>query len=183
MAQGIRSRLPFETMTTSEHPELTFFCEGTPAPGGSKTAFALRRGDGSLVLRPGGSPVINVTDAGGAANKTWKKVVAWAGRDFMGSARPFEGALKVEFVFFLRRPKAHYRTGQFAHLLRDDAPRYHTQKPDALKFCRSTEDGLTGICWVDDSQTVRVCSEKRWANAEEKAGCAVRIVVLSSPPV
>lgn len=163
--------------------EFSFFVEGSPAPGGSKTAFVARRGDGSIVMRPGTNvPVINMSDAGGKANKEWRKIVTLTGKAFMAGARPFDCPFKVEFVFFIRRPRSHYRTGKFAHLLRDDAPMYHTQAPDALKYARSTEDALTDVIWKDDSQTVRLCSEKRWASDAEKEGCAVRIVFLEQQP-
>lgn len=162
--------------------EFSFFIVGKPAPGGSKTAFALRRKGGGLVLRPGGAPVINITDAGGEANKKWKAAVTIQGRGFMKGARPFNEALKVEFIFFLKRPGTHYRTGKFSHMLRDDAPPWHVTKPDALKYARSTEDALTGVLWQDDSANVRICSEKRYMAPGDKEGCAVRFVLLRSTP-
>lgn len=158
--------------------ELTFFCEGDPAPGGSKSAFVARRRTGPLVTRPDGSPVVNVTDSGGKRNKNWRKVVAWTARSFMAGKKPFEGPIKVEFVFYFRRPGSHFRTGKFAHLLRDGAPVHHTQKPDALKCARSTEDALTGVIWIDDAQNIVGRQEKRWCAIGEKPGCAVRLIIL-----
>lgn len=158
---------------------------GTPAPGGSKTFFPVWRAGGKLVIQIKNGrewPIIRVVDDAGENNKRWKEAVALQARSFMRGAKPFDCPLKVEFVFFLRRPKAHYRTGKNSHLLRDDAPIYHTHRPDALKFARSTEDALTGIVWNDDSQNVRICPEKRWARADEKTGCAVRVVLLASVP-
>lgn len=160
--------------------ELSFFAIGTPAPGGSKNAFVPRRKDGSYVTRPNGSLMVNVTDAGGEANKIWKNAVKIQARSFMRGAAPFDCALKVEFIFFLRRPQCHYRSGKLSHMLRDDAPQYHVQKPDALKYARGTEDACSGVIWKDDCQTFRVCSEKRWARSDEKTGCAIRIVVIES---
>ncbi len=54
-------------------PETTihFFVKGSPAPGGSKNAYAMRRRDGSLILRAGGAPIINMVDAG-KGNKQWR---------------------------------------------------------------------------------------------------------------
>lgn len=159
--------------------ELSFFVEGSPAPGGSKTAFVARRGDGSIVMRPGTNmPVINMSDAGGKANKEWRNTVKWKGKEFMRGAPPFDCALKVQFIFFIQRPKCHFRTGKFAHILRDDAPEYHTQAPDALKYARSTEDALTQVIWKDDSQNVRLCTEKRWCKPGEKEGCAITVIFL-----
>lgn len=168
-------RIPEKIMTT-----LQFFIQGRPAPGGSKTAFALRGKGGKLILRPGGAPVINMVDAGGEANRIWKKSCALQARAFMRSSTPLLGPIKVELIFYLTRPQSHYRTGKFSHMLRDDAPEYHTQAPDALKYARGTEDSLTGIIYKDDSQTVRLCSEKRWRTHDQPEGCAVRIVVLDT---
>lgn len=159
---------------------MEFFIEGKPFPGGSKTAFVPRRKDGSFVMRPGTSqPVINITDAAGKNNKLWKKACAVFGKNFMRGARPFEQPIKVEFIFFMRRPDKHWskRKGQ-AGVLLPDAPQYHTGPPDAIKLARSTEDALTGICWKDDSISVRVCTEKRWCGADDRPGCIVRIVPL-----
>lgn len=156
--------------------EFSFFVQGRPAPGGSKNAFPIRKG-GELLMR-NGRPAIAMVDAGGKANKLWKDAVKWQGKSFMRGATPFVCALKVEFVFFLSRPAAHFRTGKFSTILRDDAPQFHIQKPDALKYARSTEDALTSVVWTDDCQTVRICSEKRWCGLGDKEGCAVRIVLL-----
>jgi len=161
-----------------------FFIEGTPAPGGSKSAFVLMdKRTGKPRCRPGTNyPIVNVTDDAGKANKEWRKVVAWTALKFMMSSRAFpkEVGFKVEYIFFLRRPNDHYTgSNRERGILKPDAPPWHLQKPDALKFARSTEDALTGIVWADDSQTVRICSEKRWAENGQKAGCTVRIIPLT----
>lgn len=158
----------------------TLFIEGTPAPGGSKTAFPIWRKDGSLVTKVMNGrvwPIFNMVDAGGERNAQWKKTVAAQGRAWMKGRAPFSGPVKCEFVFCLRRPLNHYRSGRNAELLAAGAPEHHTQKPDALKFARSTEDALTGILWHDDCQTIRICSEKRWAARTEKEGVAIKIIV------
>jgi Holliday junction resolvase RusA-like endonuclease len=159
---------------------LEFFIPGMPAPGGSKTAFVPRRKDGSLVMRKGtNSPVVNVTDAGGKANKEWRKVCAGYARRFMMGSPPFPCALKVEFIFFLRRPNDHFVGGNRERwTLKADAPAYHIGPPDALKYARSTEDALTRIVWNDDSQNIRICSEKRYAGKEDQTGCIVRLVLF-----
>ncbi len=50
------------------------------------------------------------------------------------------------------RPKAHSRKDG---VLKDDAPNWHANKPDATKLLRSLEDALTGVLWIDDSRIVR----------------------------
>lgn len=154
-----------------------FFIPGEPAPGGSKSAFPIYR-NGKLVLKDG-RPIIRMVDSGGERNETWKKVVTAYGRKFMMAARPFTCAMQVDFIFFLRRPNDHFISGNRERPLKDDAPAYHISKPDALKFARSTEDALTGVIWQDDSQTVRITSEKRWAEGVARTGCTVRFTVLT----
>lgn len=160
---------------------LEFFIPGMPAPGGSKTAFVPKRKDGSIVMRKGtNNPVVNVTDAGGKANAEWKKVCRAYGRKFMMQSKPFECAIKVEFIFFLRRPNDHFTAGNRERgILKPDAPVYHITKPDALKYARATEDGLTGAVWKDDAQNVRICSEKKFAGPNDQTGCFVRLVILA----
>lgn len=155
----------------------SFFVHGTPAPGGSKNAFVPRKKDGSPVTRANGSIMVNMVDAG-KNNKKWREVVAWYARGFMGGRKPFKGPIKVEFVFFIRRPEAHYRTGGFSHMLRPDAPAFHIQAPDALKLARSTEDACTGIIWEDDSQNIVGRQEKRWCSRKDDQGCAIRFELV-----
>lgn len=161
---------------------LEFFIPGIPAPGGSKTAFVAKRRDGSIVMRPGtNQPIVNVTDAGGKANKEWRKVVSWWGKKFMMGSKPFPCAMKVEFLFFLRRPNDHFIGGNRERgTLKPDAPAYHVSPPDALKFARSTEDALTRILWLDDAQNVRISSEKRFAGPNDQTGCIVRLELLTA---
>lgn len=93
---------------------------------------------------------------------------------------PFAGPVHVSLLFRLERPKGHYRTGRYAHLLRDDAPQYPDGYPDLDKLCRSTLDGLTaGRAWGDDSQAVRITAVKTYAersqHVQQKTGCTVTI--------
>lgn len=154
---------------------LSFFIAGTPAPGGSKTAFALRRGDGTLVMRPDGkTPVINITDAGGDKNKQWKKDCALQAKGAMRGAPMFSVAIEVTFEFRVTRPRSHFRANGN---LRPDAPVYPSVKPDVLKFSRSTEDALTSICWTDDALIVREHISKIYTD-QLHSGCHVTIALM-----
>lgn len=133
---------------------IEFTVLGKPATAGSKKAFALRRKDGSLVTRPNGSPVVNVTDDC-KQSRHWKQAVAWAARQKVGAGvELLREALVVEMRFFRPRPKGHFRSGKNAHMLKADAPATPTNKPDVLKLARAIEDALTGVVWVDDAQIV-----------------------------
>jgi len=74
------------------------------------------------------------------------------------------GPVRVSFLFRFKRPKSHYRTGRNAHILKDDAPQFHTQTPDLDKLIRSTQAALSSVVWRDDSQVCKYGRvEKQWA--------------------
>jgi Holliday junction resolvase RusA-like endonuclease len=154
----------------------TFFVEGTPAPQGSKSAFAVRTKDGT----PTGQ--INVRESSKAV-KPWRKTVAAVAARHRGPV-PAGHAASVSLVFYIKRPKSHYRTGKFAHLLRDDAPMQHTQKPDLDKLIRSTLDALTtaGV-YPDDSAVAQFGQvSKHWAAPEFAEHPGAKIGVLDLGP-
>jgi Holliday junction resolvase RusA-like endonuclease len=163
-----------------------FFVEGKPAPGGSKNFIPVwNKATGYPRMVKRGKlwwPIINVIDDAGDANKEWRRTVGWTARSFMMRSKPFPLPFHVHFVFYLKRPLHHYGTGRNANILKADAPAFHTQKPDALKLARSTEDALTGIVWLDDAQVVIQTAEKRWASREQKQGCTVHLTPLDREP-
>jgi len=69
-------------------------------------------------------------------------------------------------LFFLARPKSHYRTGRNADRLRENAPRRPAKMPDLSKLVRATEDALTDAgLWRDDAQVVEISAMKYWADS------------------
>lgn len=118
-----------------------FTAYGEAKPGGSKTAFAFRRANGSVGA--------NVVDSC-KTTKSWQHVVATAAREvYQGEL--LEGPLYVGMKFFKPRPKGHFNSkGE----VKPSAPRYPTTRPDVLKLARAVEDALTGVVWRDDAQIV-----------------------------
>lgn len=53
-----------------------------------------------------------------------------------------------------------------------------TEKPDASNLCKSVEDALNGVAWVDDSQVVRVVVEKADETRETVNGMNIDIHYL-----
>ena len=93
----------------------------------------------------------------------WKGQVALAARGVI-PAVPIEGPLYVSIIFRFPRPKSHYRTGKHAGELRDDAPYWHTVKPDRDNAEKAVLDCLTQIgMWHDDCQVCSGPVEKVWA--------------------
>lgn len=131
-----------------EPHQLVFDVYGTPAPQGSKRHV----GRGIMVesnaekLRTWREDVKLAALAALEANPEWTReyrtVVAW-------------------IAFTMPRPKLHYRTGRFAHLLRDSAPHLHGTKPDLDKLLRSTGDALTAAgVYADDCRIAQVFAVK-----------------------
>ncbi len=135
-----------------------FTVEGRPQQGGSKE------------WRPDGRGGINIIDANPRA-KDWMGTVGWEARKAMVGRRPFVDAVVLEIDFYMPRPKANYGTGRNAGVVKASAPLFHTVEPDATKLTRSTEDGLKGIVWRDDSQVVEQRIRKLYADG--RTPCAV----------
>lgn len=70
----------------------------------------------------------------------------------------------VGLLFYMPRPKYHYGKDG---LLRHDAPKYHTHRPDVDKLARAVLDALT-IAFVisDDSVVAELTCIKFYANAD-----------------
>jgi len=87
-------------------------------------------------------------------------------------------AFAVGFMFRFARPKSHYRTGRFAGLLKEAAPRCHLGKPDLDNLVKAAVDALghwdgrPALVWADDSQITRYVGTptKRYCEPGEVAG-------------
>lgn len=146
---------------------ITFVVNGTPAPQGSKTAFVNKR--------TGRAQMVEVS----GAVKPWRQDVRFAAAEAMSAAgleRPLSGPLGLTIAFTKVRPRAHYRTGRNAHLLRDDAPTWKATSPDLSKLVRSTEDAITSAgLWEDDRLVARYDITDKWG---ETSGATITIETL-----
>lgn len=121
-----------------------FKVDGLPAPQGSKRAFHHAK-TGKIMMLESSDKV-----------KPWRQAVAHAAMEAMKGRPPLMCPLRMTVLYRLPRPKAHYgKKG-----LKDSAPYYRSKTPDLSKLQRSTEDALTGIVYVDDSQIVRIEATK-----------------------
>lgn len=127
----------------------------------------------------------NIRDSNADLLKPWRDNVRSAALEAMKPEHP-DGfgtvPVIVHILFFMARPNLHFRTGRYAHLLRDAAPPYPTGKNagDIDKLQRACFDSLTDAgVWKDDSQIVYVIAKKAWCNdAFRKPG--VQILVLGA---
>jgi len=108
----------------------------------------------------------------------WKKALDSALAEI--TERGLDGPMHVELVFRLPRPKAHYRTGKFSHLLKDSAPGDEGSRCDVDNLSKVVLDKITRSgYWVDDNQVIFLSVRKRWAYYE-KAGCEIRVIPIEN---
>lgn len=128
--------------------------EGTPGPQGSKNGFVTNTGR------------VNMVESSKKV-KPWRKAVVAAWKDKGPRVDMHTGPLFVCITFYLDRPKGHYRTGKYSHLLKESAPEYPAVKPDIDKLARSTLDGLTTAGAIeDDARIVGLSLAKRYTGPD-----------------
>ena len=77
--------------------------------------------------------------------------------------RPFAGDIMLKLIFTMPRPKSHFRTGKFKHLLKDGYEHIinHTFKPDLDNLVKLIADCIGNNTFiVDDSQICMLQAEK-----------------------
>jgi len=82
------------------------------------------------------------------------------------TGEPYTDALKIKFVFHIKRPKAHFRTGKYANQLKKTAPVYHTKRPDVDNFVKFYMDCMNKIVYLDDSQVIEIHAKKEYDDKE-----------------
>lgn len=65
--------------------------------------------------------------------------------------KPIDQPIRVDCIFYFPRPKAHYGTGKNLGKLKDNAPVWHTKKPDRDNLDKFVLDALSKVFWRDDS--------------------------------
>lgn len=148
------------------NPVIEVWVPGLPAPAGSKKGFYVKK-----IKR-----VVITDDC--KRSKPWMATVKHFAFAAWGDRPPLEGAVRLEVVFRLPRPKGHYRSGRNASQVRPSAPLYPMVKPDATKLLRAVEDALTGILWRDDAQVVHQTVEKVYSATP---GAVIRVEAIRDP--
>ena len=145
---------------------------GTPAPQGSKHGYA---------IKAKGAYTGKVAQVESSAKvKPWRMAVKYAALNEIRATtdhwRPMTGALVIEVVFRLPRPKGHYGTGRNTGNLKPSAPLFPAGRPDLDKLLRSTFDALgeAGI-WGDDAQVVAARGRKVYDTAYAPTGATILV--------
>ena len=134
---------------------ISFFAPGIPVPKGSGTPFRNSR-----------TNKLFVRQSNADRQRPWVDKIASAALASVNAAAPgfapVRQAVHIErLTFCFPRPKAHYRTGKNAHLLREDAPTEHISMLDIDKLERCVLDALTAVLWIDDRQVSRVRDKEK----------------------
>lgn len=156
---------------------LAFKVIGEAQPAGSKTSFVPTHPKTKQPYRdPHGRIMVNTVDAC-KKSAPWKATVARAASSAMRAASlrtidaHVEGLVDLtplKFIarFYQTRPISHFRTGKFAGILKDDAPRFPTTKPDVLKLTRAMEDACEEVVYKNDCAIVRETMVKEFGRED-----------------
>ena len=91
---------------------------------------------------------------------------------------PLAGDIMLKLIFHMPRPKSHYRTGKYKHLLKTDAPFFHSSTPDLDNIVKLVADALNGVFYKDDSQIAQLKAEKIYCTPSEKPKTEIHIEQL-----
>ena len=84
------------------------------------------------------------------------------------TGEPYTDGLKISFIFHIKRPKAHFRTGKYSNELKKTAPIYHTKRPDIDNFVKFYLDvmQMDQTVYLDDSQVIEIHAKKEYDDKE-----------------
>lgn len=76
--------------------------------------------------------------------------------------QPLNGDIMLKLVFTMPRPKKHFRTGKYKHLLKDGVPEFHSSTPDLDNLVKFVCDVIQGRerFILDDRQICMLQAEK-----------------------
>jgi len=130
--------------------KVTFFVPGRPRPQGSMKF--INKGKRSI-------PIQN------EKLEHWRSAMTMFAHEAMRGKAVADG-VSLSLVFTFPRPKNHYRTGKYSHVLKDSSPDRMLKAPDIDKLIRAVLDSLTGIVFVDDCEVDRIGTVKQWGPRE-----------------
>lgn len=77
---------------------------------------------------------------------------------------PYTVPLHLEMDFYFSRPKSHFKSGKNSHIKKENAPSWHTTKPDIDNCIKFVMDALNKVFWTDDKLVCRVSISKRYSD-------------------
>jgi len=132
---------------------------------GSKSVYPTKKTNGStgIVVAPASK-----------YQKPWMESVKWAFLEkYTEFFLPLDGAIRLWIIFYLPRPKGHYKKN--GELTAKGKRHPYPDKrigPDLTKAIRSTEDALNGLAYTDDKRVTKIIAEWQW---RDKPGSDIKI--------
>ena len=68
--------------------------------------------------------------------------------------------------FYCKRPKNHYKTGKYANILKDAAPKYNINNKDLDNMVKFVLDALNDKLYVDDSLIFEINCSKLYSESD-----------------
>lgn len=90
----------------------------------------------------------------------YEGLIAWAAKQAMAGAAPFDCAVSVSIMVNCTVPASWSRVKREVALA---GARWPTSKPDLDNVAKSVGDGCNGVVWIDDRQIARLTIERRFA--------------------
>ena len=78
---------------------------------------------------------------------------------------PIKNPIKITIIFYMKRPKAHYGSGKYANILKNNAPLIHSSKPDIDNLQKMIYDCFNQLVWSDDSLVCESCTRKEYSES------------------
>ena len=78
------------------------------------------------------------------------------------TGEPYTDALKITFIFNIKRPKSHWNK----YSLKPSAPIYHTKRPDIDNYVKFYMDCMNKVVYLDDSQVIELSAKKIYNDKE-----------------
>jgi crossover junction endodeoxyribonuclease RusA len=141
------------SVLTMARRKVAFEVFGVAVAKGSARSFGfmLRDHAGQPVIGKNGKPIIRTaTTNDNPKTKGWQQLVAEQAQT-VAAAGVFVGPVVLTVTFRLPRPQSLPKRQL-----------HHVKKPDVDKLVRATNDALTGVLYVDDSQVVDLHARKTY---------------------
>ena len=92
--------------------------------------------------------------------QTWLQIAKYKPK------KPYTGHIIVELKFYMQRPKHHYRTGKYSHILKDCYKKCscHCGTPDLDNLIKYILDVMNKGFYVDDKQVCKIQASKGYGD-------------------
>jgi Holliday junction resolvase RusA-like endonuclease len=78
--------------------------------------------------------------------------------------------IKCILRFYCKRPKTHYKSGKNSNILKDNAPKYNTNKKDLDNMVKFVLDAFNNQLYEDDCQIIEIQCAKLYAEHSDETG-------------